>query len=119
MEWIIKKQSLPTQISSFMNNVFMICEVRGRVGKVNGISFIVHSNEANHTIPHVHARYNGYEISISISDEPEVIIGNIPKKQQKIAVDWVKTNKENLITDWNDIAFSANTSLTKSMLELD
>ena len=113
MEWMIKRLNEPKEIISFLEEVFEITEIRGLVGKVKGISFVVHSNEQNHCIPHVHAGYGEYEVSIDIITG-KVLVGNIPKKNQKIAVDWVKKNRDKLLSDWKKFALSANTHMTMS-----
>lgn len=116
MEWIENRSFVPMEILWFLEQTFELYEIRGMVGNENGISFIVHSNERNHCIPHVHARYGEYEVSIDIITG-NVLIGNIPKKNQKIAVDWVKKNRDKLLSDWKNIALSANTSMTMSGIQ--
>ena len=105
-----------TAISSFLDNIFEIYEIRGRVGDINGITFCVRTNEQNHTIPHVHAKYGDYNISIEIATG-KVLAGNLPKKNQKVAVEWVLKNKDKLLVDWRNIAISAKTTMTKSKLD--
>ena len=101
MEWIIKRLKEPIDIVEFINQVFELYEIRGQVGRINGISFIVHSNEQNHSIPHIHAKYGEYEISVAIITG-EILAGNLPKKNRKIAVDWVLNHKKQLLSDWNN-----------------
>ncbi len=117
-EWIIRKVLEPKEIVEFITKVFELLEIRGKVGKQNGITFIVHSNEQNHTIPHVHARYGEYEISIAI-ETGEVLAGNLPNKNQKIAIEWVLNHKEKLLSDWETYSLSAISSTTKSMIGVE
>lgn len=117
MDWIIEKRSYPQEIVLFLEKTFEIFEVRGRLGSVKGILFFVHSNEANHSVPHIHAKYGEYEISIEIATS-KVLCGNIPVKQQKTAISWVCKNKEKLLNEWNGLVISASSSLTKSALDL-
>lgn len=117
-EWIIRKIFEPQEIVEFIDSVFDLVEIRAIVGKLNGISFVVHSNEQNHNIPHVHAQYGEYEISIAI-ESGEVLAGNIPPQNLKRAVKWVKKNKEKLLSAWKDYALSANSSTTKSLIGVD
>ena len=118
MEWMIKRLNEPKEIISFLEEVFEITEIRGLVGKVKGISFVVHSNEQNHCIPHVHAKYGKYEISIAI-ESGEVLAGNLPSKNQKKAIDWVLSNKKKLLSDWNNYSLSAVSNHTQSMIGAD
>ena len=114
-EWLFIRMETPSQIVSFIDEVFEVMEIRRRLGKENGIEFIVHSNEKNHARPHIHAKYGEYEISIAIDDQ-EVLAGNLPKKNTKIAQNWVKTHKNELMEEWNSFAISAISHTTKSRL---
>ena len=114
--WEIECFKYPADIRRFMTDVFEILNIRAQVDYVNGIKFIIHTNEANHSTPHVHAKYGKYEISISI-ETGEVLVGNLPAKNQKKAVEWVKNNRDKILNDWNDIAISAISVGTKSMLD--
>lgn len=117
MEWIIERARQPKEIIEFMESVFCILEIRGTVGQVNGIKFLVHTNEKNHAVPHVHAEYGEYNVSISF--EPvEIIAGNLPQKQRKTAITWVERNKKDLLGKWSTIAISATSALTKSTIEM-
>ena len=116
MQYLIIKEQYPREITDFLESVFEICEIRGRVGSVNGIEFYVRTNEQNHTLPHVHAKYSDYSISIEIATG-RVLAGNLPRKNQKIAVEWVIKNKDKLLHDWQNIAISATSSMTKSWID--
>jgi hypothetical protein len=118
MEWIIKRLKEPIDIVEFINQVFELYEIRGQVGRINGISFIVHSNEQNHSIPHIHAKYGEYEISVAIITG-EILAGNLPKKNRKIAVDWVLNHKKQLLSDWNNYSLSAKSKMTASLIGVD
>lgn len=113
--WEIESFKYPDEIRRFMTDVFEILNIRGQVDYVNGIKFTIHANETNHSSPHVHAKYGEYEISIAI-ETGEVLVGNLPAKNQKKAIEWVKNNKGKLLTEWNNIAISAISVGTKSML---
>ena len=98
----------PEEIESFLINIFNLKVVARRtVGRCDKISFTIHSNEGNHSIPHVHASCQGYEISIAIKTA-EVLCGNLPPKQTRKAVKWVEDNKERLLHEWTDFVFSAS-----------
>ena len=115
MEWRLVSSRIPAEIRSFLVKTFEIYEIRGRVGEKRGVKFEVRSKEGNHSVPHVHAAYGEYIISIRISDG-KVLSGNLPRKQQKIAVDWVLENKEKLNGEWRTCVVSAISSLTKTHL---
>lgn len=61
----------------------------------------IHNKENDCDTPHIHAYYQGNKISISLMDG-NVITGNIPKNNQKIAVDWVKDNFDMLRNTWKN-----------------
>lgn len=115
MQYIISKSKYPKEIISFLDNVFEIYEIRGRVGNYNGIKFKIKTNETSHNTPHVHAEYGEFNISIEI-ETGKILAGNLPNKNKKIAVDWVLENKEKLLNGWKNIAISAMTNMKKSKL---
>ena len=115
MSYILEKMRHPKEICDFLDGVFEIYEIRGRVGEVNGVKFIIKTNEGNHGLPHVHAQYGEFNISISIEDGV-VLAGNLPNRNKKIAVDWVLKHKDRLLNDWKNIALSTTTTMTKSKL---
>ena len=65
------------------------------------------------SLPHIHAEYDGYNISIAI-DTAKILAGNLPHKQEKVATEWVKKHKDQLLGKWNDIAVSGTAMYTKS-----
>ncbi len=67
----------------------------------DGIVVEIRNKEDGHNVPHIHAHYQGEHISISLIDG-EVLAGNIPKKNQKIAVAWVMENLEILRATWEN-----------------
>ena len=117
MKYLIIRNNYPKEIISFLEDLFEIYEIRGRVGQENGVVFNIRTNEKNHNIAHVHAEYGDYNVSIRI-DNGEVLAGTLPKKKQRIAKEWVLKNKENLLTKWSEIAISATSTMTKSRLDL-
>ena len=106
----------PQEIVQFLHDVFAIYEIRGRIGSEKGVKFIVHTLEQNHVVPHVHAEYGEYQISIAIEDQ-KILAGNLPPKQQKIAQQWVKEHREALLSKWDNIAISATSTMTQSQLD--
>jgi len=56
-------------------------------------------NERHHT-PHIHARYQGAEASISI-ENGDVLQGSLPPRQLKMVQVWIDDiHKEELMMDW-------------------
>ena len=110
-----KISNYPKEIISFLNTVFEIYEIRGEVGYFNGIKFEIRTSEKNHCLPHVHAEYGEFKISIEIATG-KILAGNLPNKNQKRAVNWVLENKDKLLTDWKNITISAISHMTKSKL---
>lgn len=115
-DWRIASFFIPPEIRDFMNQVFEIYEIRQRIGEEKGISFVIRSNEQNHSTPHVHAIYGDYQVSIRISDA-EILAGNLPKKNQRTAQDWVRKHREQLLGDWSSFAISTVSIMTKSKME--
>ena len=116
-DWLMikVKNELPSEIISFMEDVFQIMEIRERVGTVRGIKLEVRPREQNHNLPHVHAKYDKYEISIAI-ETGEILAGNLPPSQKKTAIRWVRDNKDSLLGKWSEIAITATSITTKSRL---
>lgn len=113
---MIARGQIPKEIADFLYECFQIYEIRGRVGESNGVKFEVRTREQNHTIPHIHAAYGEYSTSIAI-ETGEVLAGNLPKKQQKDAVEWVLNKKEYLLGKWKDIAISAFSVMTRTRFD--
>ena len=107
---------VPAEIVAFMQQCFQIVEARGRVGTAKSVVFEVRTRETNHHTPHIHASYDKYSISIAIEDG-KVLAGNLPKRQEKDAVNWVKEHREYLLGKWKDLAISAESSFTQSALD--
>lgn len=105
---------IPDEIKEFYKSVFELYEIRERVGEYKGIKFEVYTKD--HNPPHVHAKYDKYEISISLIDF-KVLVGNIPEKNKNIAIKWVKKNKDILVSKWNNKTITSTLPLTKSMLD--
>jgi len=72
-----------------------------KAAEYKGITIIIHPKELGHNEPHLHAKYQDSEISISLI-HLRFLVGNLPQKQQKQAVDWCKTNRLILEKYWNE-----------------
>lgn len=80
--------------------IFDLMEKREKIAVLkDGIVIETRNKEDGHNLPHVHARYQGDNISISLID-CSILAGNIPKKNQKIAVEWAQKNIEELRKRW-------------------
>lgn len=53
----------------------------------------------HHNKPHMHIKYNEYEMSISL--EGELLEGKIPNKQRKLVEAWIIIHKEELKYVWD------------------
>lgn len=69
----------------------------------NGIVYYINTSEKPHlNYPHVHARYSGDTISISLIDFS--VVGRFKSKnKQKEAIGFVETNKLDLMELWKSI----------------
>jgi len=52
-----------------------------------------------HDPPHFHAYYNEYKARFSI-DGPELIDGNLPRRQMRLVQAWAELHQEELRADW-------------------
>ena len=86
---------------TFLYPVFDLYEQRGTVGNFKSIRFEIRPKEQGHPTAHIHAYYENLNISISLEDF-SILAGNIPHKQSKIAVEWVKNNIDFLRSKWNE-----------------
>lgn len=62
---------------------------------VNGVKLLVYNGD--HRPPHIHARYNEYEVIVSIVSK-EIVAGDIPGKQLKSVLDWLAVNSDYALT---------------------
>ncbi|MDK2980218.1 MAG: hypothetical protein PWQ55_565 [Chloroflexota bacterium] len=72
-----------------------------KVGELRGVKLFIYPKEQGHNEPHLHAEYQGGNVSISLVTF-EILAGNIPPKQQKLAVDWCKKNQTILEKHWDN-----------------
>jgi len=52
-----------------------------------------------HRLPHIHVKYSGDEVVVSIPDA-NVLDGKIPSAKMKLVQAWVEIHKEELMADW-------------------
>ncbi|KLU59875.1 hypothetical protein CEB3_c40090 [Peptococcaceae bacterium CEB3] len=51
-----------------------------------------------HHVPHVHAMYNSYEMSIDF--DANILAGELPRKQTKLVEAWVLLHSDELRASW-------------------
>lgn len=76
-----------------------------QIGKTNGIKFKIRTNEQGHNRPHLHVSTSSASISVAI-DNGEVLAksGKISPAQTKKATEWIKNNKDLVISKWNELS---------------
>ena len=52
-----------------------------------------------HKAPHIHAKYQGDEVVVSIPDG-KILEGSLPVSKMKLVVAWVELHKDELMADW-------------------
>lgn len=73
------------------------------VAVVENVKIIIHTKEHGHNEPHVHAKYQGKEVVISLITG-EVLCGYVNPSKTKVAKKYVLKNGKSLINIWNRIA---------------
>ncbi|ANE55199.1 DUF4160 domain-containing protein [Methylomonas sp. DH-1] len=63
------------------------------------IVYMYFLDNKQHKLPHIHAKYQGYEVVVAIP-EGEVLEGEIPNAQMKLLQAWIELHKDELIADW-------------------
>lgn len=52
-----------------------------------------------HDVPHIHVRYQEFEVILSIPDGA-VLDGTIPGNKMKLVHAWVELHRDELLADW-------------------
>jgi len=52
-----------------------------------------------HKLPHIHVKFQGHEVIVSIPDG-EVLDGSIPNSKMKLLHAWFEIHKDELVADW-------------------
>lgn len=63
------------------------------------IVYMYFMDNKQHHLPHIHAKYQGEEVIISIPDG-EVLEGKIPPSKMKLLLAWIEIHKDELVADW-------------------
>lgn len=62
------------------------------------LGIIIYMNWGDHPLPHFHARYGDYEITVEI--ETGVVRGEFPKRALRAVLEWADLNQDKLMLDW-------------------
>jgi hypothetical protein len=57
-------------------------------------------DDERHKLPHIHAKYQGYDASFSIQDG-SVLSGEIPVSKTRLVQAWIEIHREALMADWD------------------
>ena len=63
------------------------------------IVYMYFTDNKQHGLPHIHARYQGQEMVVSIPDG-EALAGSLPNAKQKLLQAWIELHKDELMADW-------------------
>lgn len=63
------------------------------------IIYMYFMDNKQHNMPHIHAKYQDYEVIVSIPDG-DVLEGAIPKSKMKLLQAWIELHQDELIADW-------------------
>ncbi|ACD95852.1 DUF4160 domain-containing protein [Trichlorobacter lovleyi] len=63
------------------------------------IIYLYFYDDERHHVPHVHAKYQGQDVSVSIIDG-EVLAGEIPLAKLRLVQAWIEIHREALLADW-------------------
>ena len=63
------------------------------------IIYMYFFDSGKHKKPHIHVKYQGEEVVLSIP-EGEVLDGGIKQSKLKLVLAWIEIHKDELIADW-------------------
>ena len=63
------------------------------------IVYMYFMDNNQHNLPHIHVKYQGQEVIVSIP-EGEVLEGSIPSSKMKLLRAWVEIHRDELVADW-------------------
>lgn len=69
------------------------------ISRFYGIIIGMFWSEKQHNAAHVHARY-GDGIAVFLVESAKLIEGSIPKRAERMVVEWIKLHKKELLEDW-------------------
>ncbi len=62
------------------------------------IVYMYFRDDQQHKTPHIHVRYQSYEVVVSLP-EGEILEGDIPKSKMKLLQAWIELHKDELVAD--------------------
>jgi hypothetical protein len=63
------------------------------------IVYLYFMDNKQHNFPHIHVKYQDYEVIVTIPDG-EVLEGSIPIAKMKLLQAWIELHKDELVADW-------------------
>ncbi len=63
------------------------------------VIYLYFYDDERHNTPHIHAKFQGQDASVSIIDG-DVLAGDIPKAKLRLVQAWVEIHRESLMADW-------------------
>lgn len=63
------------------------------------IVYMYFIDNRQHTIPHIHVRYQGEEVVVSVP-QGDVLEGKIPVSKMKLLQAWIELHKDELVANW-------------------
>jgi len=63
------------------------------------VIYLYFYDDERHALPHIHAKYQGHDASVSIVDG-EVLAGEIPLAKLRMVQAWIEIHREALMADW-------------------
>ena len=63
------------------------------------IVYMYFMDNKQHNLPHIHVKYQGQEVIVSIP-EGDILDGSIPPSKMKLLRAWVEIHRDELVADW-------------------
>lgn len=63
------------------------------------IIYLYFFDKNKHNKPHIHAKYQNFEIILSIPDG-EILSGEFPPNKMRLLLAWIELHRDELIADW-------------------
>ena len=63
------------------------------------IVYMYYLDNKQHHVPHIHAKYQGDEVVVSVPSG-EILEGSIPKTKMKLLQAWIEIHQDELLANW-------------------
>ena len=63
------------------------------------VIYLYFYDDERHKIPHIHAKYQGQDASVSIVNG-EILAGDIPLSKLRLVQAWIEIHRDALMADW-------------------